>query len=106
MKFSSTQTLEPWLSFGGEYADFAPASPKSGNVNVRAQGNSGTLEFGGGVDSRPLVQFKRVPLLKNLPIGGRLEVREFYSGQPHYGVETRGDFQNNLAFTGGLLIRF
>jgi len=106
LRFNSTRTLQPWLSFGGGYADFAPASPKSGNVNVKGQGNSGTLEFGGGVDTGPLIQFKRVPLLKNSPIGGRLEVRDFYSGQPHYGVETRGVFQNNLAFTAGLLIRF
>ena len=106
LKFNSTRTLQPWLSFGGGYADFAPASPKSGNVNVKGQGNSGTLEFGGGVDTRPLIQFKRVPLLKSTPIGGRLEVRDFYSGQPHYGVGTRGDFQNNLVFTAGLLIRF
>jgi len=94
------------LSFGGGYADFAPASPKSGNVNVKGQGDSGTLEFGGGVDTRPFIQFKGVPLLKNLPIGGRFEVRDFYSGQPHYGVDTRGTLQNNLVFTGGLLIRF
>jgi hypothetical protein len=73
---------------------------------VKGQGNTGTLEFGGGVDTRRLIQFKGVPLLKNLPIGGRLEVRDFYSGQPHYGIDTLGDFQNNLVFSGGLLIRF
>ena len=106
VKFNSTSAFQPWLSFGGGYADFAPASPKSGNVNVKGQGDSGTLEFGGGVDTRPIIQFKGVPLLKNLPIGGRFEVRDFYSGQPHYGVDTRGTLQNNLVFTGGLLIRF
>ena len=35
VKFNSTRTFQPWLSFGGGYADFAPASPKSGNVNVK-----------------------------------------------------------------------
>jgi hypothetical protein len=105
VKFNSTSTFQPWLSLGGGYADFSPASPRSGNVNVKGQGNTGTLEFGGGVDTRPLIQFKGVPLLKNLPIGGRLEVRDFYSGQPHYGIDTLGDFQNNLVFSGGLLIR-
>ena len=106
LKFNSTRTFQPWLSFGGGYADFSPASPKSGNVSVKGQGDSGTLEFGGGVDTRPLIQFKGVPLLKNLPVGGRFEVRDFYSGQPHYGVDTHGALQNNLVFTGGLLIRF
>jgi hypothetical protein len=106
VKFNSTRTWQPWLSFGGGYADFSPASPKAGNVDVKGRGNSGTFEFGGGVDTRPLIQFKGVPLLKDLPIGGRFEVRDFYSGQPHYGVATRGNYQNNIAFTGGLLIRF
>jgi hypothetical protein len=106
VKFNSTSTFQPWLSFGGGYADFSPASPRSGNVNVKGQGNTGTLELGGGVDTRPLIQFKGVPLLKNLSIVARLEVRDFYSGQPHYGIDTLGDFQNNLVFSGGLLIRF
>jgi hypothetical protein len=106
VKFNSTRTWQPWVSFGGGYADFSPASPRAGSVDVKGQGKSGTLEFGGGVDTRPLIHLKGFPLLKDLPIGGRFEVRDFYSGQPHYGVETSGNFQNNVALTGGLLIRF
>jgi hypothetical protein len=48
VKFNSIRTLQLWLSFGGGYAVFSPASPKVGNVNVKGQGKSGTLEFGGG----------------------------------------------------------
>jgi len=96
------QTTRKFLNVGG-YADFSPAAPRAGNVNMKWRGDSGTLEFGGGVDTRPLIQFKGVPMLKNLPIGGRFELRDFYSGQPHYGVATQGDFQNNLAFTGGIV---
>jgi hypothetical protein len=33
-------------------------------------------------------------------------VRDFYSGQPNYGVHSDSSFQNNVAFTGGLLLRF
>jgi hypothetical protein len=106
VKFNSTAPFQPWLSFGRGYADFSPISPRSGNVNVKGPGDSGTLEFGGGVDTRPLIRFKGVPLLKYSPFGARFEVRDFYSGQPHYGVDTRGGLQNNVAFTGGLLIRF
>jgi hypothetical protein len=71
--------------------------PRAGNVDVKVQGNTGTLEFGGGVDARPLIQFKGVPLLKDLPIGGRFEVRNFYFGQPHYGVETRGEIFRTIS---------
>ena len=106
LKFNSTRTFQPWLSFGGGYADFAPAAPASGDVIVSGKGNSGTLEFGGGLDTRPLITFKGVPLLGTLPIGARAEVRDFYSGQPQFGVETNGSLQNNVAFTGGLLLRF
>jgi hypothetical protein len=105
LKFNSTRTFQPWLSFGGGYADFAPAAPASG-VIVKGKGNSGTLEFGGGLDTRPLITFKGIPLLGNLPIGARVEVRDFYSGQPQYGVATSGNLQNNVAFTGGFLLRF
>ena len=75
-------------------------------MNVKGQGDSGTLGFGGGVDTRPLIRFKAVPLLKYSPMGARFEVRDFYSGQPRFGVDSRGGLQNNVAFTGGLLIRF
>jgi hypothetical protein len=33
-------------------------------------------------------------------------VRDFYSGLPNYNQKVTGNLQNNLAFTGGLLIRF
>ena len=59
VKFNSTAQLQPWLSFGRGYADFSPASPRSGNVNVKGRGDSGTLEFGGGVDTRPADPIQR-----------------------------------------------
>jgi hypothetical protein len=92
--------------FGGGYADFSPAQPQAGNVKVSGAGSSGTLEFGGGIDTKPLVQLKGVPVIGKLPIGARFEVRDFYSGQPNYGVPSDSSFQNNVAFTGGLLLRF
>jgi hypothetical protein len=105
VKFNSQGTFQPWLSFGGGYADFAPAEPSHPTVNVKGDGSTGTLSFGGGLDTRPLLHLK-VPLFHTLPIGSRLEVRDFYSGQPHYGVNTSDSLQHNIAFTGGLLIRF
>jgi hypothetical protein len=67
VKFNSTASFQPWLSSGGGYADFSPASPGSGNVNVKGQGDSGTLEFGGGIDTRPLIRFRGVPFAEIFP---------------------------------------
>lgn len=106
VKFNSQGTWQPWLLFGGGYADFAPAAPRDELVKVSGQGNSGTLEFGAGVDTRPLIHFNGLPLIGSLPIGGRFEVRDFYSGQPKYGVPTNGSRQNNVVLTGGLVVRF
>src|ERR1700756_4578810 len=98
MKFNSTHTamavVRRWIH------RLQSRIKKAGNVDVKGHGNSGTLECGGGFDTRPLIQLKGVPLLRNLPIGSRLEVRDCYSGQPHYGVDTRGSFQNSVVFTG------
>ncbi|HZB87323.1 MAG TPA: hypothetical protein VE291_01580 [Terracidiphilus sp.] len=106
VKFNATGTFQPWLLFGGGYANFSPTQPRTGGVNVTGQGSSGTLEFGGGVDTRPLVHLKGIPIIGTLPIGARFEVRDFYSGQPRYGVPTNGSLQNNVAFTGGLVLHF
>ena len=106
VKFNATGALQPWLLLGGGYADFAPARPQTGNVNVAGHGSTGTLEFGGGIDTKPLVRLKGIPKLGTLPIGARFEVRDFYSGQPDYGVRTNSSFQHNLAFTGGLVLHF
>lgn len=39
---------------------------KIGKVNVKGQGDSGTLESGGGADTRLLIRFERTPILKKL----------------------------------------
>lgn len=106
LKFNQDGALQPWLLFGGGYADFSPAQPRAGGVNVAGAGSTGTLEFGGGLDTKPLVHLRGIPLIRDLPIGTRLEVRDFYSGQPNYGIPTNGSRQNSLVFTGGLLLRF
>lgn len=103
VKFNADGAFQPWLLFGGGYADFAPAQPRSGSVNVSGTGNSGTFEFGGGVDTKPLFH---LPLAGRLPIGARAEVRDFYSGQPDYGLATTSSRQNNVVFTGGLVLHF
>ena len=99
VKFHPSGFFSPWLSFGGGYARFREAAPV--NTTSFHQGtNTGTFVFGGGLDSRPVLHVLRIP------IGLRLEIRDFYSGQPDYNQKTTGNLQNDVAFTGGLLIRF
>jgi hypothetical protein len=56
--------------------------------------------FGAGIDTRTVVHVLRIL------IGFRIEVRDFYSGLPNYNQRITANLQNNLAFTGGLLIGF
>ena len=99
VKFHPSGFISPWLSFGGGYARFLETAPV--NTTSFSQGtNTGTFVFGGGLDTRQVLYVLRIP------IGFRLEVRDFYSGQPNYNQKTTGNLQNNVAFTGGLLLRF
>jgi len=101
VKFHAQGALQPWLLIGGGYADFAPQQPPGSQVVVTGAGNSGALELGGGVDTRPIVH-----LLGSLSVGARLEVRDFLSGQPKYGFPATSSLQNNVNLGGGLLLRF
>jgi len=99
VKFHPDGVFSPWLSFGGGYARFLESVPPAA-PSFRRGTNTGTLVFGGGIDTRTVVHVLRIP------IGFRVEVRDFYSGVPNYNQKITGNLQNNLAFTGGLLIRF
>jgi len=98
-KFNPRGTFSPWVEFGGGYARFLSAAVPAAPA-FRTGRNTGTFEFGGGVDTRTVLHAFRIP------IGFRLEVRDFYSGSPNYNVRVSGGQQNNLAFTGGLVLRF
>ena len=99
LKFHPAGAFSPWLSFGGGYARFLEKAPTAA-PSFKPGTNSGTFVFGGGVDTRTVVHVLKIP------IGFRVEVRDFYSGLPNYNQKVTGNLQNNLAFTGGLLIRF
>jgi hypothetical protein len=98
-KFNPRGKLSPWLEFGGGYARFLSSQPPTATVFERGR-NSGTFEFGGGVDTHTVFRVVKIP------IGFRLEVRDFYSGLPNYNVKVTGNLQNNVALTAGLLIKF
>jgi hypothetical protein len=99
LKFHPSGAFSPWLSFGGGYARFLEKAPAAA-PSFKPGTNTGTYVFGGGVDTRTVVHVLKIP------IGFRIEVRDFYSGLPNYNQKIAGNLQNNLAFTGGFLIRF
>jgi hypothetical protein len=101
VKFNSDGALKPWLSFGGGYARLTPFGQPSSTTAVDLKGthNTGSLEFGGGIDTAPIVHVFRIP------IGVRFEVRDFYSGTPNFNAQLDGRL-NTVAYTGGLLLKF
>jgi hypothetical protein len=82
---------------GGGYTRYAESAPPGG---LRAATNTGALEFGGGIDTAPVRRVWKIP------VGFRLEVRDFYTGHPNYNLPVSGNLQHNIVFTGGLLVGF
>src|SRR6266436_3380591 len=99
LKFHPEGAFSPWLLFGGGYARFRESAPTA-VPSFKPGTNTGTFVFGGGVDTRPVIRIRKIGL------GFRVEVRDFYSGLPNYNVNVGGGLQTNLAFTGGLLLKF
>jgi len=99
VKFHPQGPFSPWLEFGGGYARLLEKRPAASPAFVPGT-NTGTVVFGGGVDTRTVVRMLRIP------IAFRAGVRDFYSGSPNFNQTVRGSLQNNVVLTGGLLIKF
>jgi hypothetical protein len=99
LKLNSSGVISPWVSIGGGYAGFTE-TPNPGVSGFRQGTHTNTLQFGGGVDTRPMTR------VLGIPVGARFEVRDFYSGAPNYNQNLSSDRQHNVAVTGGLLLRF
>jgi hypothetical protein len=97
VKFHPTGAISPWFLLGGGYTRYAESAPPGG---LRAATNTGALEFGGGIDTAPVRRVWKIP------VGFRLEVRDFYTGHPNYNLPVSGNLQHNIVFTGGLLVGF
>ena len=93
--------VTPWFSAGGGYGRYDESTSLiSGAANPGRTGTTtGVLQFGGGVDLQ-------TPIHILLPIGVRLEVRDFYAGKPNYNVATGGTGQHNVVASGGLVLKF
>ena len=99
VKFHPDGAISPWLLLGGGYTRYTESRPPAVTA-FKAGTNTGALEFGGGIDTGAIHRFWKVP------IGFRLEVRDFYAGTPNYNLPVSGNMQHNVVFTGGLLIKF
>ncbi len=100
VEFAPRATLSPWVSVGGGYALFDESAKRmDGSHNITRGTSGGALQFGGGIDIR-------TPIKVVLPIGLRLEARDFYTQKPDYNVNTGGSFQHNVALSGGLVVHF
>jgi hypothetical protein len=100
-KFVPGAALAPWFSVGGGYARFAESTTLvTGQPNTFKTGtNKGALQYGGGIDIRSPFKFP-------LPIGFRVEIRDFYTGQPRLNVPTTNNGQHNIVVSGGLVLHF
>ncbi len=101
LKLHPNAKVAPWLALGGGYARFhESAELQNGSPNPgRIGANRGAVEFGGGIDFR-------TPIKVLFPIKLRVEIRDFYSGQPNYNLAVAAGFQHNLLFSGGLAVSF
>ncbi len=98
-KAPSVGPVRPWFSVGGGLADFREGKLRNNQVNTASGTRSGAAEFSGGVDSNRTIKVL-------VPIGFRVEVRDYLSAQPNYRVPTSGSTQNNVVLSAGFFLKF
>ncbi len=97
VNFFPSESVTPWVSFGGGYARFKEAGhllyfgPNPGPTST----NTGALQFGAGLDVWPWER-----------LGFRLEARDFWTGVPDLNVNTGRSRQHNYYVGGGVVFRF
>jgi len=97
VNFFSGDSVTPWVSAGGGYGRFMESKTLYyyGQNPGPTGTNSGTVQFGGGLD----VWFWH-------RWGARVEVRDFYSGVPDLDVSTGRSRQHNYYVGAGVAHRF
>lgn len=101
VKFAPRKVVSPWLAVGGGYGLLeASKGLINGTPNPSDRFvSTGTLQFGGGVDFDTKLKVL-------VPIGFRLEVRDFYTAVPNLNTVLRESRQHNVLFSGGLVVKF
>ncbi len=93
--------FSPWVSGGFGYGWLeTSALLNNGAPNPAINRNTGTAQFGGGVDFR-------TPLHLLFPISLRAELRDYYAvDTPNYGTALRQQGQHDIVPAGGFIIHF
>jgi hypothetical protein len=97
----ANRRFSPWLSGGFGYGWLeTSALYNNGARNPQVNRNTGTAQFGTGVDIR-------TPIHLLFPITLRAELRDYYSIEAaNYGVALRQQGQHDLVAAGGFVIHF
>lgn len=109
VKFREKSAINPWLTVGGGWSDFLISRQRLGDAKIPSGGkgpgsfntNTGVGVFGAGVDFT--TPFKTPIIHKR--IGFRLEIKDYLSGRPDYGVKTSGSTQNFVLIGGGIIFK-
>lgn len=97
VKFAPVGRLSPWITGGAGYALYEQSFFRIDGASNPAPRftHRGALMFGGGADF-PLWRW----------VGGRVEIRDFYTGSPSLNVPLQGPGQHNLVIGGGFALAF
>ena len=97
----SNRRFSPWLSGGFGYGWLQTSALfNNGAPNSGVDRNTGTAQFGGGVDIR-------TPIHLVFPITLRAELRDYYAvDAANYGASLRQQGQHDIVPTGGFVIHF
>ena len=87
--------VSPYLALGGGWARFHKSAQLAGSTGSKQDTTSGVFDMAAGLD------FKFAPYL-----GGRFEVRDFYSGSLFPTITDLAQRQHNLFVGAGLVVRF
>jgi hypothetical protein len=92
----ATTAISPWISAGGGFGHFRPASHlEFGGTSGAKSTTTGVMQIGVGLDVR---------LKSRLSLRG--EARDFWSGTPDILVDTGKSRQHNYLVGGGIVWRF
>ncbi|HSB13875.1 MAG TPA: outer membrane beta-barrel protein [Bryobacteraceae bacterium] len=96
IKFLPARSFSPYVAVGGGYALYEQSLTQiDGSPNPAPRNtHRGALGFGGGADF-PVWRF----------VGGRIEIRDFYTGNPSFNIPVSGGGQHNVVAGGGVVLR-